>query len=561
MSSPYATLGDADDDDGETTLRSQLDSAVQQTKTELRRRLFSLRFGDWFSILLTLGVVAIVGTAFAGSTGAVLAGGAGLFVALTLILTNSGNPLLAGVGVITAVFGGITTLIMAGFLVFLILQEGFFGFFAGLGLLSLALASLGAFLTPVRTLSGKALLRTNLFVLIGILGVALVLAVQLLPHGELRELGVDAAGALGAEAVGLLVSVDPAHALATFFIMVSITLLAVGLLIESLPIERLLPADRRASVVRAIEQAQQRRSLAVRGCFVVGVVAGGGLLLNALALQTGEAAGIQPYTRLLRTDVLLGALPAPLGEIVVGVVTAQSLRLLLIVTVAASVATMAAQRLIRLLRRGWGWLLVRLAAPLVGGIVAAVPVGYAASQLEIMDQLVAAAPPSLPPELVEFAESVPSFAAGTAVVLVLLAVFFLPLGALGGLKTVFVLPKRAGSVALASIGLVGVAVAAMIVDLIAFGLLAVAAGLCVWDVGEFSTGLRAELPASSPTLRTETVHTSGSLLYCSAAAIGAWLLYQLLVPQLTPPAPEIAAIGVVLSLGIAALLSIRVSAP
>lgn len=557
MSSPYATLTD---EDSEST-DSRVAVTIQQSKQAIKRRLFSLRFGDWFSILLTLSVVAIVGTAFSGTTGAALAGAAGLCLAVTLVATNSGNPLIAGSGVITAVFGGITTLLMVGFLVFLLLQEGFFGLFAGVGLLALALASLGAFLTPVRTLSAKALLRTNLFVLAGVVGVVALLAVQVLPRAELREQAAAATSALGAEAVGLLVSVDPAHALATFFILLSIALLSVGLLVASLPIERLLPPDRRQTVVEAIETAQRWRSLTVRGCFALGVIAGGGLLLNALAIQTGEAAALQPYTRLLRTDVLLGTLPSPLDGLVVGVVTAQSLRLLFVIVTTISVGLLALQRLIRLLRRGWGWLLVRLAAPVAGGIIAAIPVGYAASQLAVMEQLVAAAPPAIPPELIEFAESIPSFAAGTAVVLVLLAVFFVPLGALAGLKTVFVLPSRAGSVALASIGLIGVAVAAVIVDLIGFAMLAAAAGLCVWDIGEFSTGLREELPASSPTLRAETVHTTGSLVYCAVAAVGAWLLYQLLVPQLTPPAPEIAAVGVVVSLAIAALLAIRVSAP
>ncbi|TQQ83230.1 hypothetical protein EGH24_00015 [Halonotius terrestris] len=568
MSEPYATLsGDADDTPEESdaatdrlaAVRAALRATLGDTKAHLRRRLYSLRFGDWVTILLTLGVVSVVGTAFAGPTGAALTVASGLLLAATLATTASDNPLVTALGVAVGTLAGAATLAMGAFVVYVVLQRGFFGLFAGLGLLSLALASFGAFLTPARTLSRLAILRSSAVLVTGALGIGFVLAAQVLPRAALRGQAVDALAAVGDVVVSTLLSVAPSHALATFLILVSITLFAVGRLLARLPVERLLPPDRRSGVTATITTVQAWRSTAARGLFSLGAVVGFGLLLNAAA--PAGAATITRYTSLLRTDVLAATLPPSLGGLLVGIVTAPSLRAALLVTTIGSVGVLAVFRALGSLRRGLGWTLARLLAPIAGGVLTALPAGYLAAEFGVMERLLAAAPSAVPAAIIEFAEAAPPFAAGTAVVGLLVLLALQPLGVVGSLKTVLVIPNRAGSVALSSVGLFGVAVAAVIVDLVGFAVVAAAAGLCVWDVGEFGTGIREELPDGSPTLRTETIHAAGSLLYCTVAAAGAWLLYQLAVPRLTPPAADIAAVGVVLSLGIAALLALRVSSP
>ena len=141
-------------------------------------------------------------------------------------------------------------------------------------------------------------------------------------------------------------------------------------------------------------------------------------------------------------------------------------------------------------------------------------------------------------------------------VIVLLGLCVSTLSVLGALATVIVLPANTGSTTLASIGLFGVALATVVAGLPLVGIAVAAAALCVWDVGEFGATIRTELPGRVPILRAETVHTSGSLLYCSSGAIGAWLLYRVAVPQIQPPATEIAAVGLLGSLSVAALLAL-----
>jgi len=462
--------------------------------------LYSLRFGDWVSILLTLGVVAIAGTAFAGTTGALLAVGGGLSLALTLVMTNSSNPLVSSLGVVTGIATGALAAAVAAFVFYVLLQTGFSGLFAGLGIVSLLVASTGAFLGPIRSISRLAIARSTLVVTVGIVGIVGLVLALVAPRAELRQQATDAGVATGQTVVSTALSVDPAHALSTLFVLLAAALFFAGRVVVRLPVERLLPADRRSTAVAAIEWVQQWRITLVRASLVVAMVTGIGLLLDATVPPQDEAAWLLAYTQLFRTDQLLAVVPPPVGEIVVGVVSSQGVRAGLYAVIAGSIAALITVRLGGALRRGLAWTAVKLAAPLVGGIIAAIPFGLLASRFEAIDLLIEVAPAATPPELVEFLQDVPAFVAGAAVVAVLLVLCVTTLLALGLLSTVIVLPANTGSTALASIGLFGVAVAAVVVDrpLIAVGV--AAAALCVWDVGEFGATLRTELPDRSPTL-------------------------------------------------------------
>ena len=556
MSIEYPSQQSNDPESTVDRLRTGFGSLVSSTITTLRVRFYSLRFGDWFSILLTLGVVAIAGTAFVGSTGALLAVASGLTLALTLVMTNSSNPLLSSIGVAISMFTGVLAAAVGGFAVYILLQTGFSGLFAGLGIVSLVLASTGAFLAPIRSITRLAIARSTLVLAVGMVGVAGVVGVLVVPRAELRGLATEAGFATGQTVVSTLLSVDPVHALSTFFFLLAAALFFVGRVVVRLPVERLLPADRRSTAVAAIEWVQQWRVTLVRGSLVVAIVTGIGLLLDATVPPDEESAWLLEYTQLLRTEQLSTAVPAPVDEILLGVVASQSIRSVLYVVIFGAIGVLLVARLLVALRRGLAWTIVKLAAPLAGGIIASIPLGMLASRFAAIELLIEAAPAGTPPALIEFLQTVPSFVAGAVVVGILLGLAVLALLALGLLATVIVLPANTGSTALASIGLFGVAVAAVVVGLPLVGVGVAAAALCVWDVGEFGATLRTELPGRPPTLRAETVHASGSLLYCSAGAIGAWLLYRMAVPQIQPPAAEIAAVGLLGSLGVAALLGI-----
>ncbi len=559
MSVKFPSQESRDPDDTIDRIQAGLVSTVSSTVETLRMRFHSLRFGDWFSILLTLGVVAIAGTAFVGSTGALLAVGAGLTLALTLVLTNSSNPLLSSLGVGLSMLTGALTAVVLGFAVYILLQTGFSGLFAVIGILSLVLASTGAFLAPVRSISRLAIARSMLVVLVGLLGVVGLIGVLVAPRTELRAQAIEAGVVTGQTVVSVLLSVEPVHALSTFFILLAAALYFVGRLVVQLPIERLLPADRRSTVVSVIEWVQKWRATLVRGSLVVAMVTGLGLLLDATVPADEGAEWLLEYTQLLRIDQLSAVMPTPVDEILLAVVASSSIRAVLYGLIGGSVGALLVARLLVSLRRGLAWTLVKLTAPLAGGIIAAVPFGFLASRVGAMEVLIEAAPAGTPPELIEFSQTVPAFVAGAAVVMVLLGLAVFTLLVLGILAVLIVLPANTGSTALASIGLFGVAVAAVVVDLPLIAVGVAAAALCVWDVGEFGATLRTELPGRPPTLRAETVHASGSLLYCSAGAVGAWLLYQVAVPQVQPPAAEIAAVGLLGSLGIVALLALLAS--
>jgi len=556
MTVEYPTQQSSESDSTVDRLRAGLNSAAATTMATLRARFYSLRFGDWFSIVLTLGVVAVAGTAFVGTTGALLAVGCGLSLTLTLAMTNSSNPLVSGLGVAVGTTAGALSTAVVAFTAYILLQTGFSGLFAGVGLFALVLASTGAFLGVAQSTSGLAIARSTLMVVVGIIGAVGLVGVLVAPRAELRQQATAAGVETGSTVALATLSVDPVHALSTFFILLAAALFFIGRTVVRIPFERLLPADRRSTAVAVVQWVQRWRMRLVRGSLIIAMVAGIGLLLDATIPPNEEAAWLLTYTQLLRTDQFVVVAPEPLGATVVSIVGSQSIRAGLYMVIVGSVAVLLAARLVGVLRRGLAWTLIKLAAPLVGGIAGSLVFGTLGSMFGVTALLVDAAPAGTPPQLLEFLQSGSVFVAGGVVVVVLLGLCVSTFIALGMFTTVIGLPDTAGSTALASIGLFGVAVAAVVVDLPLLAVGVAAAALCVWDVGEFGATLRTELPGRPPTLRAETVHASGSVLYCSVGAVSAWLLYRLVVPQIHPPEAEIAAVGLLGSLGVAALLAL-----
>jgi len=556
MTVEYPTQQSSDSDSIVDRLRAGLNSAAAATMATLRVRFYSLRFGDWFSILLTLGVIAVAGTAFAGTTGALLAVGCGLSLTLTLVMTNSSNPLASGLGVVFGMAAGALSAAVVAFAAYILLQTGFSGLFAGVGLFALVLASTGAFLGVAQSTTGLAIARSALMIIVGIIGAVGLIGALVAPRAELRQQATAAVVEAGYTAALATLSVDPVHALSTFFILLAAALFFIGRTVVRIPFERLLPADRRSTGVAVVQWVQRWRIRLVRGSLIVAMTTGIGLLLDATIPPNEESAWLLAYTQLLRTDQLLVVAPEPLGAALVSVVGSQSIRAGLYAIIVGSAAVLLTVQLVGALRRGLAWTLIKLAAPLVGGIAGSILFGILGNMFGVTALLIETAPAQTPPQLLELLQSGSLFVAGGVVVVVLLGICVSTLIALGTFIIVISLPDTAGSTALASIGLFGVAVAAVVVGLPLVAVGVAAAALCVWDVGEFGATLRAELPGRPPTLRAETVHASGSVLYCSVGAVGAWLLYRLVVPQVHPPEAEIAAVGLFGSLGVAALLAI-----
>lgn len=536
-------------------LVSTLLDRLRSGRRAVGRRLVHLYFSDWFVIVLTLGVAAVAGGRLTGVVGAGLALAMGLTVAVAVVVANSRNPALTAVGAGVVVVGGVLTAAMLAFIAVLGLRSGVTGLVGGVALACLALASVGAFLTPSREVSSGAILRTQFMAGQAGAGLLVVLALRVLPAADLRQKAADSTLALAAAAVEVAVSTAPAFGLPTFLLTLAVAALAVRSALGRLPIERLLPADKRDAVADALATVRTALSRTFRVGLVVGALTA---VVGFAVPPSASADGALAYARYVRVDVLAAELPEPVGGLLAGVLLSEALRGMLLSLALVGASVRVAVSATRWLRRGLGWFLVRVAAPVAGGAAVGVVVGTTLDDPALPARLAAAAPEGVPPEVIGLVAELPLFAAANVLLLLTVAAFGGALFGLLLLRGVLVLPKRAGSAALASVGLFGVAVVAAVVDRIGLALGVSVVALSVWDVGEFRTGLREELPGTAPTLRVEVVHASGSLIVGSVVALVAWALFTWVVPAVSPPDPQIAAAGLVVLTFVTALLTTQV---
>lgn len=523
----------------------------------VRERTRRLRFADWFVVGATLATLVAVGVPLAGAYGVTLAFGAGLAGAVAIASTTARNPLASAVGAVASAVAGLLGAVVVGVIALLGLRTGAAGVLTGAGLLFVVLASLGAFLAPARDLTPSVVVRsagTTLFALVGALS---VLAVRVLPEAKLRSLATESAAALVAATAGAATAADAQYGIATLLLSVAVTALCLGAAVDRFPLERRLPPDRQDAILRRVQRGRALLSRTTRGSLIAGGAAGAVLFGAARAPRTPGTAAFLRYAELLRVDGLATALPAPLGSLVASVALSGGVRFALLALAAASLATIAGLSLARSLRRGLGRSLVRLLAPVAGGIAVGTVAGFGLATPALPARLAAAAPPQVPSVVVLFVAESPPFAAAAVFAAVALLAFLAGLALLGALKLGLVVPGRGGSIALASVGLFGVAATAVVLDRLAVGLAVAAVGLAVWDVGEFGIGLREELPDRAATLRTEAVHAAASLCYCGASAFVAWVLYVRVVPRVRPPETRVAAAGLAVLVAVAIVLWFR----
>jgi hypothetical protein len=526
---------------------------VDRASRAVRRRVARLYFGDWFVILLTVGVAAVAGQRLAGTVGVALSLGLGLTVALAIGIAASRNPLLTVLGAGVTAVGGVLAAAVLAFVALLGVQSGVTGLVGGLGLTCLAMAGAGAFLTPATDVTNRTIARTVSMTGLAAAGVAAMLGARVVPDADLRAQAGEALVDLGGAGVGALVATSAETAVPTFLLTLGATAVVVRATQSRLPVERLVPADRRDPVSAAL--GTSRRTLT--WVFRAGVL--GGLATGVAVLVAPEdGAGAMGYLALARTDTLAGALPGPLGGLLEGLLLAESVRVALVVLLAVGLATVAAVGLARRLRRGLGWLLVRAAAPVAGGAATGFLAGTTLDDPTTPARLAAAAPDAVPPEVVALLADLPLFAAANALLLLAMLVFVTALMALLTMRAVLVLPARAGSAALASVGLFGVAVVAVLVGQAVLGVGVAVVALSVWDVGEYRTGLREELPDTAPTLQVEVVHASGSLLLGTVVAVLGWGVFVLAVPLVQPATPRVAAAGLLVVAAVTGLLLLEV---
>lgn len=538
--------------DGVTTALQRQLAAVW---SQLRRRASGLYFGDWFIVLLTLGVAAVAGGRLVGIAGVTLSLGVSLSVAIAIVVANSGNPLLNAVGAGVAVLGGVLVASLLVFVAVLTLGSGTAGVGGGLALLCLVLAGLGSFLTPAQTVSLGAIARTILMSLLSAVGVLLVLAISVLPHGELSRQLLATAVALVGAGVGAVTSSSPTYGLPTFLLLAGLAALMLRTALDSLPLGRVLPADRRDEFESWLARGRELLSRTFKHGMMLAVPTGA----IARAREEGVAAvRAVDYTRYVHVDEMAAILPDPVGGLLWGLLLSEAVRLVLLYLIVGGVVVAGGVATLKRLRRGLARFLVHATAPIVGGMVVGAVAGYALIDPSLPDRLAAGAPDSVPTEAIVLLQELPLFAAGNALVLLTLLVFGTALFGFAFLRSGLLLPNRAGSAALASLGLFGVAVVAVITGRVGLGVGVVVVALSVWDVGEFRTGLREELPPTAPTLRVEAVHAASSLLVGVTLAIVSWGLFVWIVPAVAPPNPQVAATGLLILGLVSALLALQV---
>lgn len=546
-------LHGADGDDGPLDVAA---AWLGARRRGLRRRVASLYVGDWFVILLTVGAAALAGGGLAGPVGVGLALALGLSVAAAIAVATSGNPALTVLGAGVVAVGGVLTAATLALVALLGLQSGVTGLVWGFGLACLAMAGAGAFLTPVRTVTTLGIFRTVWMAALAGVGVLGVLALRVLPEGELRGQAAEAAVALGGAGVEAVLATSNATAVPTFLLTVGVTAVSLRAAQTHLPTERLLPADKRDAAAAVLSRTRLWFTRTARVGFLLGVATGAATLAVA---EPATAEGPLFYAAYLRLDGLEAALPGPLGGLVVGVVGSVAVRVVLLSVAAVGAGVAAAVALGRRLRRGLGWLLVRVAAPVVGGVVFGTAVGSALEDPSLPARLAAAAPESVPESVVVLLADLPLFAAANLLLLLAILVFAQVLVVLALLRWLLVLPERAGSAALASVGLFGVAAVAVVAGRVPLGLGVTVVALSVWDVGEFRAGLGEDLPATASTLRVEVVHATSSLVVAAVAAAASWAAFVFLVPLVSPADPRVAGAGLVLVALVAGLLLTKVS--
>lgn len=371
----------------------------------------------------------------------------------------------------------------------------------------LAVGTVGfvAVLAGSSVLEGGELSAANSRAASALVGPIVLLGSLVLPNLGLAGALVEiVAGVFGA-AVGHLLADPPALAPFVFPLLLLSTALLVRRALRTLPVDTLVAADRRETVVTRLASVE-------RGVTFVALL-GFGLLVALPLLAAGG--GIPDLTG------LRSGLPAGLAGPVIGVVAAPVVRFLLLGVAALSVLVTAGYRLARMASRASPQSLARRLAPPLGGLLAAatvtglLTVSGAAGTLrgELLDAvgtgLVGPLSAFDPVALGVVVAGLGLFAASSA------------LRTLGGV-VLLIGANRAVGPMLAGLVTFVLAAVALLVGAGALAFVVAALAVVAWDLGEYGRGLGEELVPGARTTRAEVTHAAGSL-GVGAVAVGAAL--------------------------------------
>jgi hypothetical protein len=261
-----------------------------------------------------------------------------------------------------------------------------------------------------------------------------------------------------------------------------------GRLLAAAPVVELARRERRADAAAA-------RDRAVAVCTATRLLAGVVFIVVGGLFVVGMA----------------GSVVSAAPEVLVGVAAAGAFRATLALAAVLSHAGWMTLVVVRTVGRFQRERVAAVGAPLLAGVAVAT-----AAATVVRSRVVAAAdglPPAAGQVLALLVEHVGEAGAVLGAVLFAVGSVLYLLASLVVAQRFGFVPERAGSVALASAGVVGLAVVAGLggwPPLAVFGL--AACGLFVWDVGEYAVVVGRELTPAARSRRVQLVHAGGSAL-------------------------------------------------
>ena len=485
--------------------------------------------------LAMLGVVAFAANdarATYGSVAFLAAGGGGLLAVSTGLATRD-EPLAVFGASVLAPAGGVLVLAAAGLSVAdFPLLDGLLDPFVVLGVAAAGFGAVAAFTGGV---GGGAVGRAfSVVVATTVLPfLAAVAAFVARLQGETGLLG-EFGGVFGALSDLVVTPTGGTIDVVVFVVVLAATARALAAGVEAAPLVELAPRSRRDQVATA-----SRYAIAV--CLSVWRLSALGWAFVFVAFVTGIA------------DTAVSSIPNAPVSLVGALASSGAVRTFMLATIGVSLLVFAALRVGRLVT-GDNRDSFRRVAPTAGGGVLSVVVGVV-----FAERIVTEARSALPEQADPVFENVVGIVGEPALAL---AGLLAPLAGLTALLFVFAglgrlraVPQRGAPAAVAAAGLVLAAAFAGIQGAprgFVFGL--VAAGMVVWDVGEYGVGLAAELTRRAPTARAELVHVAVSVVVGVAAYYGALVVHDFAVGYRTPSTTAALVVLVAGGVGLAALV-------
>ncbi|UHQ95036.1 DUF7519 family protein [Haloterrigena alkaliphila] len=503
-------------------------------KRGLWRALARPTASDVAMILATLAIGLVVGSRLAGPELAGLAMAAGLGAAVVTMLLGSDSPAVRGFGGALAVPVSVLVSSPALLATALTLRSSGVGPFAGLAVWALVVAALAAGLVSWDRLGDGGVRRGATGTGLATVGVIVVLVLRVVPESAVRERAGEAATDLLGVAGDVLVAADGRWAVVTFAALLLVAARASSQTLTYLPVERLVPPDRRGALAAGLARCHRACSWATRGALALGIVA----IVAPAASQRFSSMPVTPGE--LRTE-----LPAPAGDALAGLVTASGLRIALL-GLLAFVVTLA---LLEWSRRALGGnvarLLARLLAPVVGGGVVALVLARALSETAVEADLQGLLEGAAPASVVELLGAFPAFALAAVLLVFTLGSLSSLLWTVTMLRVVRILPARAIGPALAAGAVFVLAVGLTVVGRVEPAIATATGAFVLWDIGEYADCIRTELGRGAATMRAELVHVGGSLLTGAVVAGGTVTCYRWAATDVsvTDPAHAAGAVG------------------